>query len=312
VPRKISWRSWVSRAGDWRFVLTLAVLALSVGAGCSRTAFLFSDNQDFDGDADGDADGDTDGDTDDQPVNYDWTAQLRLHLRVDSTHGIVYDEVSASSLMTDYANCGTDSVDKKEGNQSLDLYTPNSQHLYADDAVLPSGFPAKKVGGSVDFLLTFWAKLDNKATTQMAVSKYRGLAGDRGFACGYDQPRDRFFVWIRNAADTNTLDQTLTALSPSAGVWYHVGVWHSASLAKVGLRVWDDGAQQASSQSWDWSESMNVNDRPFSVGIQRLSDAAWTAPLDGHLDQILVYGAVAPLQTDIESKIDAVRQGGTP
>jgi len=246
-------------------------------------------------------------------TGFDWTSNLVLHLKMDSTQGIAWDEVSGSALMTDANACGVDATDYKQGNQSLDLNAAAIQHLYVADANYPAGAPGKNTGGSQDFLICFWVKIDDKSTTRMFVTKYRPAIGGRGFNVMYDQGTDRFMIWVRAADDSVNLSEQFTQFIPVIGVWHHIGFWHSTVLGKVGLRVWDDTNAIIYNQSWIWTQGLFLNYQPFSVGYDRYDTGDGQQPHDGHIDQVLVYKAVDDsAESAITAKIDSVRQGGTP
>ncbi len=156
-------------------------------------------------------------------TGFNWSSHLALHLQMDSTHGITWDEVSGSALMADPSACGVDAADFKQGNQSLDLYAIDIEHLYVSDAKYPAGAPGKSSGGSQDFLICFWVKLDDKSAGHMFISKYRPLTGDRGFAVFYDPTNDYFKIWLRDAADSTTLSEEFTQFHPVIDAWYHFG-----------------------------------------------------------------------------------------
>jgi len=48
-----------------------------------------------------------------------------------------------------------------------------------------------------------------------------------------------FRFWLRDVGDTGY--KTLDSTSPVAiDKWYHIGIWHSTTLDKVGIRVYDE------------------------------------------------------------------------
>ena len=84
------------------------------------------------------------------------------------------------------ANAAYESLTVPEQTYYADFTAGNQESFNISDASLSAGFPGKSSGGSVDFTICWWGRVDNTGEDRCFVGKYYTTGSLRTFLCRYD------------------------------------------------------------------------------------------------------------------------------
>ena len=114
---------------------------------------------------------------------------------------------------------------------------------------------------------------------------------------------------IRNSANDAYLEFT-SDVTVVFERYYHVGIWHSSALDRIGIRVFDKSMGVMYNNAWDYSGGLTFSTTNyFAIGGQ-YTDPNYANTMYGWLDDFRLYCPIPDSEANIISKIDDMRVAG--
>lgn len=222
----------------------------------------------------------------------------------DTTNGITDANKDANHDLTDNNACGTDGVDFKQGDQSVDFNGSDESLTLADDAHFD-------VGTSSDYSWAFWFKTDADDPYGI-VTKLDFDSSGSGWAFRTNDTigNQSFRVFFANGFSTDEFD---TLFNPTENTWYHVvAAWDDSGAV---LTVWissDGGTFGDTLDNSGAPEAMSQDPEVNSVDLGLALTSAFPI-FDGHLDEVAFFQSKHLNATEAESIWDGSwRAAGGP
>lgn len=121
-----------------------------------------------------------------------------------------------------------------------DFEDASSQYLSISDAS-QSGLD---ITGNLSFFVWVKVESDPVGFTYSFMAKHKTTTSDRGYAFGYEDPKELFLNISSNGSSVTSKIQAQTL---TTGTWYHVGFVYTAAAGSVSFYV--NGAQVGSTQT---------------------------------------------------------------
>ncbi len=220
--------------------------------------------------------------------------------------------------MDDINTVATEAVLVKEGSQSANFTSANSEGFGRVDADLSAGFPLKSSGGSKVLSICCWMRFKSGAPTADFIAKYRTTDNQRSLKIQYNTTPDAIEIYVGyNSGASFTKSSHLGTIA--TGIWYHIGLTYDDTgggdgKGQVKVRIWDDnasailqsGGNDTFSEDIGQNVSLETNEWMLGCSADR---AAPTVELNGYLDEVVIFKDLLITAEDATNEIDKIRAG---
>ena len=235
-----------------------------------------------------------------------------MHLKFEGNPSTFRDcEIQGAGFMQVSASRSISATtsQKKVGSYSLylDYWMPGGGtglFYHKKNNVLPAGFPGQ--GGTGDCIISWWSRFDNITDSTIHIIQHDPVSLVGGFSTqAVDVGGGWWWRWyVTNAAGGNS-SLTDTQLQIWTGRWYHVGVWSSNTLGKIGMILWrdDTGTEKYSSMAGTLGGTAANGTNQLWVGMGRSQARTYC-------DDFILCNAVPATEIEIMTKIRNMRERG--